>query len=171
MPTDPDSPTTKFYEDYGRKMREANPPARDIWGDGEASEPMRLTPTPEEVRERQAAMRRHPSSQEVRVTDPETGGQKGKKLAQLGAVSPKALMVLAEVAGFGGEKYERYNFMKGYNWSLSYDALQRHLHAFWSGEDIDPESGLHHLGHAAWHALALLTFVLSDLGTDDRPPA
>lgn len=80
-------------------------------------------------------------------------------------------MDLAEVAGFGGEKYERYNFMKGYKWSLSYDAMQRHLHAFWSGENTDEESGKAHLAHAAWHALTLLTFLNGDLGTDDRPPA
>lgn len=107
---------------------------------------------------------------EVRVTDPETGGQKGQKLAQLGALDPLALMEVAEVAGFGGQKYERYNFAKGYKWSLSYDALQRHLHLFWAGENRDKESGLFHLAHAAWHCLALLTFYLRGKGTDDRFP-
>lgn len=106
--------------------------------------------------------------EEVRVTDPETGGQKDQKLAQLGALDPAALVEVARVAGFGARKYERLNFMKGYNWSLSYDALQRHLHAFWGGEDVDPESGLPHLAHAGWHCLALLAFSLHGLGTDDR---
>jgi hypothetical protein len=109
------------------------------------------------------------SDQEIRVTDPTTGGQKGSKLAQLGALEPMSLMEVAKVAGFGGQKYERYNFLKGYRWSLSYDALQRHLHAFWSGEDLDPESGLLHLAHAAWHCLALTAFFLLGRGTDDRP--
>jgi dATP/dGTP diphosphohydrolase/uncharacterized protein DUF4406 len=109
------------------------------------------------------------SSGEVRVTDPVTGGQKGSKLAQLGALDPDALMEVAKVAGFGSAKYDRYNFLRGYRWSLSYDAHQRHVHAFWSGEDIDPESNLYHLAHACWHDLALLAFMLHDLGTDDRP--
>lgn len=107
-------------------------------------------------------------SDEVRITDPSTGGQKGKKRAQLSAIDPASVLLVAEVAGFGAEKYERLNFVKGYSWSLSYDALQRHLHAFWGGEDNDPESGLPHLAHAAWHALALLTFSKRSRGTDDR---
>lgn len=99
----------------------------------------------------------------------ETGGKKEIKLAQLGALDPNALMEVAKVAGHGATKYERYNFLKGYNYSWSYDALQRHLHAFWGREDKDPESGLYHLGHAAWHCLCLLAFVMRGIGVDDRP--
>jgi len=105
---------------------------------------------------------------EVRVTDPVTGGQKGQKLAELGAIDPLALHRLAEVAGYGGKKYARGNFMKGYRWSLSYDAMQRHLGAFWGGEATDPESGLPHLAHAMWHCAALISFSERELGTDDR---
>lgn len=107
------------------------------------------------------------TEQEVRITS-ETGGEKGKKRAQLGAVDPQSLMALARVAGFGAEKYARYNMLNGYDWSLSYDALQRHLHAFWSGEDRDAESGELHLAHAAWHCLTLTSFLERNLGTDDR---
>jgi hypothetical protein len=106
---------------------------------------------------------------EVRVTDPNTGGQKGAKLAELGALDPNALMRVAEVAGFGSLKYERFNFLKGYRWSLSYDAMQRHLHAYWGGQYLDAESGLPHLAHAAWHCLALMAFMERERGTDDRP--
>lgn len=109
-----------------------------------------------------------PNSEEVRITS-NTGGSKGQKLAQLGALDPNALMEIAKVAGFGTQKYDRYNFLKGYDWSLSYDALQRHLHAFWSGIDKDEESGLPHLAHAGWHCLAMLAFMQRGAGTDDRP--
>ncbi len=112
-----------------------------------------------------------PTGQETRVIDPTTGGMKNSKLCQLGALDPQALAAVGDVAGFGGVKYERYNFAKGYKWSLSYDALQRHLMAFWGGENMDPESGLPHMAHAAWHCLALLTFMLRKRGTDDRFPA
>ena len=105
------------------------------------------------------------------VIDPVTQGRKGRKLAQLGALDPAALYVLAEVAGSGANKYSAHNYLKGYAWSLSYDALQRHLLKFQMGEDLDAESGLPHLGHAAWHCLALLSFLVRGLGTDDRPPA
>lgn len=104
---------------------------------------------------------------EVRITS-ETGGQKGQKRARLGSVDPLALLTLAEVSGFGAEKYAAFNFLKGYDWDLSYDALQRHAMAFWNGEENDPESGLPHITHAAWHALCLTSFLLRGLGTDTR---
>jgi hypothetical protein len=75
------------------------------------------------------------------------------------------------VAGMGEEKYDRFNFLKGYKWSLSIDALFRHLLAFLRGEDNDEESGLPHLAHAAWHAHALTGFQQRGIGTDDRGPA
>ncbi len=105
---------------------------------------------------------------ETRVTDPWTGGEKGMKLTQLLALDPIALIEVARVAGHGSIKYARHNFLKGYLWSLSLDAMLRHILLFASGETNDPESGLNHMGHAAWHALALVSFSERGLGTDDR---
>lgn len=108
---------------------------------------------------------------EVRVVDPETGGEKGQKPSQIGALDPVSLLVLGEVAGFGADKYAAFNYLKGYSWRLSFDALQRHMMAFWAGQDYDEESGLPHVAHAAWHALTLVSFMERGLGTDDRPPS
>lgn len=110
----------------------------------------------------------HYAAQEIRVVDPDTGGAKGQKPCQLGAVDPLALQFLGLVAGMGAAKYQRGNFLLGYAWSLSFDALMRHLLAFWDGEEHDPESGLPHLAHAAFHCLALISFSQRGLGTDDR---
>ena len=107
-------------------------------------------------------------NQETIVTDPKTGGMKGTKPCQLGAIDPLALKQLGLVAGMGAAKYQRGNFLLGYAWSLSFDALMRHLLAFWDGEEHDPESGLPHLAHAAFHCLALISFSQRGLGTDDR---
>lgn len=119
----------------------------------------------------------NPSLEEVRVTSEtetrivsETGGAKGQKLARLGSLDPQALLEVAKVAGFGEQKYDRLNYMKGYDWSLSFDAGMRHRLAFWNGEDVDPESGLPHLAHAAWHDLTQLAFFLKGIGNDDRYP-
>jgi hypothetical protein len=79
-----------------------------------------------------------------------------------------AMLELARVYGYGEEKYARYNYLKGYPWSLSVDALFRHLLAFLAGEDRDPESGLLHTAHAAWHALTLTAYIQREIGTDDR---
>ena len=106
---------------------------------------------------------------EVRYVSP-TGGEKGQKLARFGGADPRALEELALVYGYGEGKYERYNYLKGYPWSLSVDALFRHLFAFLDGEDEDPESTLLHVAHVAWHALTLTSYSLRNLGTDDRVP-
>lgn len=107
---------------------------------------------------------------ETRIVDPETGGAKGQKDCRMGALDPVALEQMGLVAGMGEEKYDRFNFLRGYKWSLSVDAMFRHILAFLKGEDRDPESGLPHMAHAAWHAHALTGFLLRDIGTDDRAP-
>jgi hypothetical protein len=112
-----------------------------------------------------SGMRR--DTDEVRVTS-DTGGEKGQKQARIGSLDPASLLDVAKVAGFGERKYSRLNYLNGYAWSLSFDAMQRHALAFWSGEDNDPESGLPHMAHAAWHCLAMLAFMRHGLGDDDR---
>jgi len=107
--------------------------------------------------------------QETRVTNELTGGQKGAKDSQLSAAPAGAMLALGRVYGFGAEKYDRHNFRKGYAWSLSYDAMQRHIEASLAGEDYDPESGLPHMAHVAWHALTLTQFLLDKLA--GRHPA
>lgn len=105
---------------------------------------------------------------ETRMTDPLSGGQKGVKATQLGALDPAALIELARVAGYGAAKYEAFNYLKGYDWSFSFNAAQRHALLFWAGEDVDQESGRLHVAMAAWHFLALVSFMLRGIGTDSR---
>lgn len=107
-------------------------------------------------------------SDEVRIADPVTGGQKGQKLARFDLLPAKPLRHIAEVYGKGAEKYEDRNWERGYRYGLSFGAMQRHAWAFWNGESEDPESGLPHLAHVAWHALTLMEFVERGIGTDDR---
>lgn len=83
-----------------------------------------------------------------------TGGQKDQKLAQFSLIPPKVLYRLAEHYGKGAMKYAPDNWRRGYNWSLSYDALHRHLNAWWSGVDKD-EEGNDHIIAALWHVVAL----------------
>lgn len=104
-------------------------------------------------------------------TTSRTGGQKGVKPERHSLLPRPGLEAIARVFGFGATKYADHNWRKRYEWSKSYDALQRHITAFWDGEDNDPESGLPHLGHAGFHLLVLLTWLAED-GTgsefDDR---
>ena len=66
---------------------------------------------------------------------------------------------VVKVYSFGAEKYEAnswQNLPDGYNRYKA--AMLRHLVAYEKGEVIDPESGLPHLAHMAWNALAVLYF-------------
>lgn len=109
-----------------------------------------------------------PNTLEFRVTDPETGGQKGQKDIQLSMLPIPFIEDLGRLYAMGAAKYDRDNWRKGYRWSLSYDALLRHLLATMRGEWFDPESGLPHVVHVAWHCATLHTFYREGLGTDDR---
>jgi hypothetical protein len=105
----------------------------------------------------------------------ETGGKKARKPAQIHRLDPLALLYVAEVASWGGAKYDldaegdHYNYLNGFPWSDTHDAGHRHQMLHWSGEDRDPESGLYHIGHAAWHSLCQVSFMIRGIGTDDRP--
>jgi len=103
------------------------------------------------------------------VTDPETGGQKGQKLARFDLLPADAMWALAELYGKGAAKYSANNWLKGYRWSLSYGAAGRHGCQFWQGEDMDQETKTLHAICAAWHWIALAVFQMRALGTDDRP--
>lgn len=75
---------------------------------------------------------------------------------------------LVKVYEFGCGKYDKDNWKKGMSWSRVYDSLMRHLQSFWEGEELDPESGLHHLSHVIWNAVTLLWYVSHKTGIDDR---
>lgn len=66
-----------------------------------------------------------------------------------------------KVLEVGAVKYAANNWQQVPDARTRYfDAIMRHLHAWWQGEKIDPESGLNHLAHAACSILFLLYFDL-----------
>lgn len=103
------------------------------------------------------------------MTTPSKDGVKGVKSARFDLLPPEAIWQIALIYGMGAQKYAERNWEGGYEYSKSYGALQRHLALFWAGEEVDEESGLPHMAHAAWHCLALLTFEIRRIGKDDRP--
>lgn len=79
-----------------------------------------------------------------------------------------ALLSVAAVLDFGARKYAERNWEKGMAWGRLVAALLRHLWAWCGGQDIDAESGHHHLAHMACCALMLLALVQRRVGRDDR---
>ena len=74
----------------------------------------------------------------------------------------------AQVMRFGAEKYGRHNWCKGISHTRLADAAMRHLIAWASGEDIDPESGLPHIDHASASLNMLRGNQRLHPGLDDR---
>lgn len=109
---------------------------------------------------------------EIRITDPDTGGEKGQKLERFDLLPVAPLEAVARHYGIGANKYAERNWERGYAWSLSFAAMMRHAWAFWRGEDIDAETNSPHLAAVIFHALALLEFSRTHPEKDDRvtPP-
>jgi len=64
-------------------------------------------------------------------------------------IPPAFIEDLAAVLQHGAKKYAPNNWMKGMSWETVMSAVQRHIQAWRAGEDLDPESKLSHLMHAA----------------------
>lgn len=118
-------------------------------------------------------------SGEVRLTSP-TGGRKGSKPERFDLIPAAPLTALARHYGVGAQKYTERdesgdvvhdgadNWRLGYDWRLSFAACQRHLWQFWSGEDIDAETGSSHLIAAIWHLFAITEFTETHPEYDTR---
>lgn len=82
---------------------------------------------------------------------------KGKTRFDL--IPPEFIREVAEVFTFGSQKYEANNW-KGFNAQQKEEikaSLLRHIYSYLEGEELDPESGLHHLAHAGCN-LAFLAY-------------
>ncbi len=106
---------------------------------------------------------------ERRVVNEKTGGEKGTKAERFELLPWDQLAKVARHYAIGAEKYAANNWRRGYDWSLSFGAMQRHLAAFWSGDDVDEETGSPHLAAAVFHCFALMLFMDEYPELDDRP--
>jgi hypothetical protein len=78
-----------------------------------------------------------------------------------------ALVQVAKVMTHGCNKYGKFNYSGTIESSRLTDALERHLHEYLIGKDID-ESSYHHLAHVAANALMLLDNIITGKVIDDR---
>jgi len=82
-----------------------------------------------------------------------------------------ALEKVAEVFSYGKKKYgASFTFTAGIPVSRLFDSLMRHAISFYfKREDIDPESGCHHLAMVVSNALMILSYIEDKSEFDDRP--
>jgi hypothetical protein len=97
----------------------------------------------------------------------------GKNRLEL--IPPEWEWALGEVLTAGAVKYAERNWEKGMDWGKLIGPLRRHLNKFLSGHSYDtepdaegrPGTGCHHLALVAWNALALMSYELRGIGTDN----
>jgi|TARA_B110000908_G_C10267011_1_gene465197 hypothetical protein len=81
---------------------------------------------------------------------------------QLDLIPSDQLNAIAEVLGFGANKYGRNNWRDDgatTSWSRTYSSIQRHLTSWNNNEDLDPESGNTHLAHACTQLIILMQHI------------
>lgn len=92
-----------------------------------------------------------------------------RKLARFDLIPVEPLRIVAEHYGRATNKYPERNWEAGHEWNVLYGAVQRHLNDFWSGEDIDEETGSPHLAAGVWGLLGLLEYTITHPELDNRP--
>ncbi len=83
---------------------------------------------------------------------------------------PKTATVLGALGLLdGATKYGRSNWRAvGIRASIYYDAVDRHMSAWFEGEDNDPDSGLPHLAHALAGLAIVVDAIAAGRFNDDR---
>lgn len=95
----------------------------------------------------------------------------GIKKAPLSTVSAPVIMEIGVAMLEGARKYGRHNYREvGVRASVYYDALMRHMTAWWEGQDTDPDSGLSHIAKAMASLAVLRDSMIRGNWEDDRPP-
>lgn len=90
----------------------------------------------------------------------------------LGLCSPIAKAKWAVAQFVGLTKYGAWNWrITGVRSSIYTDAMQRHIDAYCSGEEVDPVDKTPHLGHIMACAAILIDAKAAGKLTDDRPPS
>lgn len=94
----------------------------------------------------------------------------GVRKAPISGLPAPVLMECGLVKLHGDLKYGAYNWrQEGVRASVYYDAVWRHLTAWYEGEDFDPDSGEHHIAHAMTGLAVLRDSQMFGNCVDDRP--
>ena len=127
------------------------------YGERECNTCLHIDPCTEQtawnIRAKEAA---HLSSDDLHV--PGAKDDKAKPMAGVLLDFSRALQTVVDVGTYGAKKYTRLGWATLPEGSQRYtDAMMRHLLAMDVDPDgLDPETGLPHLAHIAWNALAVL---------------
>lgn len=95
----------------------------------------------------------------------------GVRKAPMSTVPSRVMLEVGLAMLEGARKYGRHNYrIAGVCASVYYDAAMGHIMSWWEGEDIDTDSGLHHLIKAMASIAVLRDGQHMENWIDDRPP-
>lgn len=103
-----------------------------------------------------------------KLGDPTQAARFDEGKPRLELVPAALLEAAARGFGYGADKYDPWNWAKGFPNLQPFASLMRHLWAWHDGEDIDQESGLHHLDLAACNIAMMVHFQKHGIGEDIR---
>jgi hypothetical protein len=110
-----------------------------------------------------------PLKPEVKLSNPKDSI--GVRKAPMSTIPANVLAEMGVAMLEGTAKYGRHNYREvGVRASVYYDAVMRHLFAWWEGEDIDPDSGVSHITKAMTALVVLRDSMMQENWADDRPP-
>lgn len=136
-------------------------------------EPLKFQPAPDPVVMAMCGMHDDDIKAELdaatlRDTNPKT--RFGQAKPPLGLIPGAALVHVAEALRDGSDKYGPANWREDpVSASTYFSAALRHAFQYWDGEDMDPQSKVHHLAHAATNMMILLDAMAAGTLIDDRP--
>ncbi len=96
----------------------------------------------------------------------------GVKKGPISTVSGPVMAEMGVAMLEGARKYGAHNYrVMGVRASVYRNAAWRHIAKYWAGQDIDSDSGIHHITKAMASLMVLRDAQIFNKCTDDRPPA
>ena len=83
-------------------------------------------------------------------------------------IPPEFMEALAHHFRVGALKYADRNWEKGMSWGICFSSLMNHAWKWMRGEEVDQETGSHHMIAVAWNAMAIYIYYKRGIGTDTR---
>ena len=106
------------------------------------------------------------------MSNPDPKASHGALKPQLQLIPPALNRETALALACGAAKYTAWNWRRSDVEVMTYlGAMKRHIDCLIGGEDIDPESGAHHLGHVAASCGIVLDALECGTLIDNRPPS
>ena len=106
----------------------------------------------------------------MKLTDSNVKTAAAAKKPKTSAVPPVAIMAIGAAMQDGADKYGLFNWRETQvSATVFYDAMMRHLNAWYNGENFALDSGIHHLAHLMAGAAIVLDATEQQVFNDDRP--